>query len=382
MVTREELEKMSPEEIAELQRKNCVFCKLIAGEFPSNKIFENETSISILDINPSTKGHSLVMPKDHVPILPLLPPDKFKQLFVDAKLISKGLKKSLLSKKITLFIANGAVAGQQASHFLFHLIPRDENDSLSNFNIIPDDSFLPAQKELFSSLKNNISLMMNNLNKQLGLTKQENPSSQDAQKSLEPKSVSKSSSSPEVLEEKRSLILKILDENKDARELLKSSPKDFKNLLDQNKDLKEIFSGVNLDVLSEKLKQIPESSFSNKTQSTPSSSKNTLSENKSENDLKSVEPIVGSSSNKQVSKIFLGDDPVAQHDALVDYFSKKPRARDLFINDLDTFKELLSKRPDVAKLFENVNIDLFSEKLKEISKNDSKTSIGKGGGSD
>ncbi len=411
MVTREELEKMSPEEIAELQKKNCIFCKLIAGEIPSNKVFDDSFVISILDINPSTRGHLLVLPKEHIPILPLLPPNQFQQLFIDAKLIAKGLKEATLSSKLTLFVANGAVAGQQASHFLFHLIPRNDGDSLSNFNIIPNPDLLKAQEELFPSLKNNISLMMQNHFKKLGIPP---PSSQQGSNSDASENPSASSTStpipasnstpvisPEDAEKKRSLVLKIIDANKDARDLLKKSPEEFAELLKQNSELSEIFSGVDLKVLSEKLKQIPESSFSNGQQTSVSdpvsspvqNSQNSVSENNletsstnssvissessSENNIsatKNISTVKDVEDEKSVfNKIFKGSDPESRYKTLMDYFSEKQKAKELFINDLSSFKSLLSKRPDVAKLFEDVDLDLFSEFLKNSEKE--KTSV-------
>ena len=57
-VTEEELQKMSPEQIAELQKQNCIFCKIIAGEIPSKKVYEDDNFIGILDINPATQGRT------------------------------------------------------------------------------------------------------------------------------------------------------------------------------------------------------------------------------------------------------------------------------------------------------------------------------------
>ena len=126
MVTQEELEKMSPEEILELQKQNCPFCKIVAGQIPSSKVLETKNILAILDINPAAKGHCLVLPKEHVPILPIIPPPVFKELFRTAKTITPVLRKTQHAEGTTLFIANGAVAGQQTSHFLYHLIPREK----------------------------------------------------------------------------------------------------------------------------------------------------------------------------------------------------------------------------------------------------------------
>lgn len=377
MVTQEELEKMSPEQIAELQRKNCIFCKILAGEVPSNKVFEDEFVASFLDINPATKGHVLVMPKEHAPILPLIPPNVFGSMFVDAKYISKGIKDALLVPNITLFIANGAVAGQQASHFLFHIIPREEGDKLNNFSLSPNPDLLSAQEELLPSLKNNLPLMMKNHFQRLGISAPGASQSSDIKNpatSVMPQPVP---ISPEEATKKRETILKILDENKDARDLLRKSPEEFKTLLSQNKELEAIFAGVDLATLSEKLKQIPEDSFSeekqtdsinttepdNKPDPVPSSA---ATQYVSQNVSSEKEPVKPTPTQKPKSKIFLGDNPIAQRDKVLAYFNEKPKAKEIFIDDLERFKSLLANRVDIQELFKDINLEKLSSRLKEI----------------
>lgn len=399
MVTQEELEKMSPEEIAQLQKQNCVFCKIIAGQIPSNKVFEAGDVVSFLDINPSTKGHCLVMPKEHYPILPLIPPNVFQGMFKDAKFISQGIKDALLCPYITLFVANGAVAGQQAGHFLFHIVPREKGDALQNFSITPNPDLLSAQEELLSSLKNNLPLMMQNHFKRLGVSPP--GTSQQQQTQGDSSTQAPAQISPQQAEEKRALVLKVLDENKDARELLRNNPDDFKKLLAQNKELEAVFAGVDLNVLSEKLKQIPEDSFSNKVQehneeasvqeqvqasdsqesssTTPvptSAAMQYANENsptpkpvQAPQQVSSTPQAQQSSPSSQEpvkSAIFLGDDPIMQRDAILAYFEEKPQAKEIFIDDLGKFKELLSARPDIQELFKDVDLDKLSVRLKEL----------------
>ena len=77
MVSEADLQNMSPEEVAEYQKKNCVFCKIIAGEIPSKVVFEDDSLSAILDI----KGHTLMMTKEHFPILPLIPKETSAHMF-------------------------------------------------------------------------------------------------------------------------------------------------------------------------------------------------------------------------------------------------------------------------------------------------------------
>jgi histidine triad (HIT) family protein len=131
MVTEEELKKMSPEQIAEMQKQNCIFCQIVSGKIPSKKVFEDEKVIAFLDINPASPGHILLIPKTHYAILPQIPEDEVGHMFAVAKNLSNALLKGLLVKGTNIFVANGQVAGQKAPHFMIHIIPRKEGDSLN-----------------------------------------------------------------------------------------------------------------------------------------------------------------------------------------------------------------------------------------------------------
>ncbi|MBI2151120.1 HIT family protein, partial [Candidatus Woesearchaeota archaeon] len=84
----------------------------------------------LLDINPAAKGHLLLLPKEHYSIMPQIPPETLSRLFMQAKLKSKLLLKSLKAEGTTLFAANGQAAGQRVPHFLLHLLHRKEGDGL------------------------------------------------------------------------------------------------------------------------------------------------------------------------------------------------------------------------------------------------------------
>ena len=126
----EKLKNMSPEELMELQRKQCIFCQIVAGKVPAKKVFEDESLIAILDINPAAKGHILVLPKEHYAIMPQVPEEVIGHLFVACKTLSNVLLKTLQVSGTNVFIANGLVAGQRAQHFMIHVIPRKEGDHL------------------------------------------------------------------------------------------------------------------------------------------------------------------------------------------------------------------------------------------------------------
>jgi histidine triad (HIT) family protein len=129
-ITEEEWQKMSPEERSDHQVKNCIFCKIIKGEIPSKKFYEDSNFVGILDINPGSKGHVLVLPKKHVQIMPQLGTELNGELGIVSKKISSKVKKAIGVSATSVFVANGAVAGQNAPHFMMHIIPRRNSDNV------------------------------------------------------------------------------------------------------------------------------------------------------------------------------------------------------------------------------------------------------------
>ena len=126
----EKIKRMSPEELKQFQKQQCIFCQIVAGKVPAKKVYEDELSIAILDINPAAPGHILLLPKEHYAIMPQVQEKESSHLFLVAKYLSQVMLKALKVGGTTLFIANGLVAGQRAQHFLLHLIPRKEGDGL------------------------------------------------------------------------------------------------------------------------------------------------------------------------------------------------------------------------------------------------------------
>jgi len=131
MVTEEELSQMSPEEIEEFQKQNCVFCQIASGKIPSKTVYSDDESIAVLDINPAAKGHMLLMPKEHYSVMPQLPVHLAEHLFMVTKGLSQAALKALQCKGTTIFVANGVAAGQKAPHFMIHIIPRNDGDGIS-----------------------------------------------------------------------------------------------------------------------------------------------------------------------------------------------------------------------------------------------------------
>jgi histidine triad (HIT) family protein len=143
MATEEELANMSPEQLQELQKQNCIFCHIISGKVASKKIYEDDKVLAILDINPANPGHILLLIKEHYQVMPQIPDDEISHIFMVAKAISHACLKSLNAQGTNIFIANGMIAGQKAPHFMLHIIPRMNVDNIKIFDLpeknIPDD---------------------------------------------------------------------------------------------------------------------------------------------------------------------------------------------------------------------------------------------------
>jgi len=113
------------QKMVEEQKQHCPFCKIIKGEIPSQKVYEDSFAIAVLDINPAVPGHTILIPKEHYPILPLMPIELQQHLGWLVGQLGNALRKAMLAQRTESFIANGAAAGQQSSHFLIHMLPTE-----------------------------------------------------------------------------------------------------------------------------------------------------------------------------------------------------------------------------------------------------------------
>ena len=102
---------------------NCVFCKIIQGQIPANKVYEDDGFISFLDIQPVANGHLLVIPKKHIVWMHEADDETLAQIFKLCKKLMLGLKKSLGCDYVHV-----SVVGKDVPHFHVHLMPRYFND--------------------------------------------------------------------------------------------------------------------------------------------------------------------------------------------------------------------------------------------------------------
>ncbi len=103
---------------------DCIFCKIINGEIPSTKVFENDHVLAFLDISQVTKGHTLVIPKVHKENLFELTPEIAKELFSVVPDIARAIKQEFNPIGLNTLNNNGEAAGQSVFHYHMHVIPR------------------------------------------------------------------------------------------------------------------------------------------------------------------------------------------------------------------------------------------------------------------
>ena len=110
---------------------NCIFCKIVEGTIPAAKIFEDDQVVAFLDISPFEKGHMLVVPKRHVPMLTELPDDLLKHTIAVVQRLAAHLMACLPCDGFNLLQNNGACATQTVPHVHFHIIPRFNGRALN-----------------------------------------------------------------------------------------------------------------------------------------------------------------------------------------------------------------------------------------------------------
>ncbi|MBO5292878.1 MAG: HIT family protein [Lachnospiraceae bacterium] len=107
---------------------NCIFCKIANGEIPAKTLYEDDEFRVILDLGPATKGHALILPKDHFANLYELPDEKAAAVMKLAKKMAVQMTERLGCDGFNLVQNNGETAGQTVFHFHMHLIPRYQDD--------------------------------------------------------------------------------------------------------------------------------------------------------------------------------------------------------------------------------------------------------------
>lgn len=112
------------------RQKDCVFCRIIRGQSPAFKLYEDDMCICILDTSPVSSGHSLIIPKSHFSSLEATPPSVVAAMCSKVPRIGNAIMKATGSDSFNLLVNNGASAGQVVFHTHIHIIPRRAHDCL------------------------------------------------------------------------------------------------------------------------------------------------------------------------------------------------------------------------------------------------------------
>ncbi len=107
---------------------DCIFCKIVRGEIPSAKVYEDDEALAFLDINPVNKGHVLLIPKTHHQMMVDTPDDLIAYIFTKAKVLMSAIQQGLDADFVAV-----SVVGVEVPHFHVHLVPRFTNDGLANW---------------------------------------------------------------------------------------------------------------------------------------------------------------------------------------------------------------------------------------------------------
>jgi histidine triad (HIT) family protein len=134
---------------------NCIFCKIIRGQVPSFKLYENDKTFAFMDINPITPGHALIVPKFHARDIFETPDEWVGAAMVTTRRIARAVQATVQPYGMNIVQANGPGAKQSVFHLHIHVVPRLKDDNLSmNWPINPGDK--DAIAKLAESIRANL----------------------------------------------------------------------------------------------------------------------------------------------------------------------------------------------------------------------------------
>lgn len=136
-----------------MESMNCLFCKIVANEIPSEKVFENDNFLAFLDINPVNPGHTLLIPKHHVSNFLEMESQSIEGFFATLQNLSRKVKDATAADGINIMNNNEEAAGQEVFHLHFHIIPRWTKDGLHHWQGKPYESD-DERKKLAEEIRN------------------------------------------------------------------------------------------------------------------------------------------------------------------------------------------------------------------------------------
>ena len=133
---------------------DCIFCKIANGVIPAATIYEDSDFRAILDLGPASRGHALLLPKEHAEDLFALPEETAAKALVVAKKIGAKMRKNLKCDGFNLLQNNGEVAGQSVFHFHLHMIPRYKGDGVNLPAWTPGTLTKEESEQIVQQIKN------------------------------------------------------------------------------------------------------------------------------------------------------------------------------------------------------------------------------------
>ncbi len=124
---------------------DCIFCKIIRKEIPAEIIYENDSALALLDINPKAPGHTMVLAKVHAPTILDLPEKEVEPVFGAVKKVTAMIKEVLRPDGFTIGINHGRYAGQAIDHLHIHILPRYKGDGGTSIHGVVNN---PPQESL------------------------------------------------------------------------------------------------------------------------------------------------------------------------------------------------------------------------------------------
>ena len=131
-----------------MRNPDCIFCKIIEGKIGCDNVYEDDSVLAFLDINPVNPGHVLVIPKEHYKLMNDVPDELISDVFVKCKMLMERVKEVTKADYVAL-----AVVGVDVTHFHVHLVPRYFNDGMAN--LWPTKKYKEGEsKELAEKIRN------------------------------------------------------------------------------------------------------------------------------------------------------------------------------------------------------------------------------------
>lgn len=225
------------QELLEQQKAQCIFCKIVAGEIESLKVHEDDDFLAIMDIRPAAPGHVLLLPKEHIPILPVMPQEQQSKIFALAASLADAQKSALICESVTIMSASGHVAGQQAPHMMLHLIPREKGDGLEMLDALSEKVEQADAVALSPIFQQATVQVLEHLGRSDLVHKEE-----------------------EEFSDPRAALMAMLEQNDELRKLIIAQPTMVEDYVGKSEKLKKLFEGVDIKALSRLLNQQEENS--------------------------------------------------------------------------------------------------------------------------